>query len=139
MATRTAASNRPSQYIPAPTAIPTAAVPHIPAAVVSPRMELPFLKMTPAPRKEMPLTTWAAMRAGSAPRRPSMVTQSRKAYLDTIMNSAEVQAMMQWVRMPASLRRLLRSSPTRAPRAADSSSRIRNSRLSYMVRDASGT
>ena len=29
--------------------------------------------------------------------------------------------MMQWVRMPASFRRLLRSSPTRAPSAADSS------------------
>ena len=47
--------------------------------------------------------------------------------------------MMQWVRMPASFRRLLRSSPTRAPSAADSSSRNRNSRLSYMVRVASGT
>ena len=38
--------------------------------------------------------------------------------------------MMQWVRMPASLRRLLRSKPTSAPKAADSSRRMRNSRLS---------
>ena len=52
--------------------------------------------------------------------------------------SAEVQAMIQWVRMPASLRRLLRSKPTSAPSAADSSSRSRNSRLSYRVRVASG-
>ena len=38
--------------------------------------------------------------------------------------------MMQWVRMPASLRRLLRSKPTSAPKAEDSSRRMRNSRLS---------
>ena len=101
-------------------------------------MELPFRKITPAPKKEMPLTTCAAIRAGSAPRSPSMAAQSRKLYLETIINSAEVQAMMQWVRMPASLRRLLRSKPTSAPSAADSSSRSRNSRLSYRVRVASG-
>ena len=87
----------------------------------------------------MPLTTWAAIRAGSAPRRPSTAPQSIKAYLETIIKSAEVQAMMQWVRMPASFCRLLRSSPTSAPSAADSSRRSRNSRLSYVVSDASGT
>ena len=76
--------------------MPMAAVPHMPAAVVRPRMELPFLKITPAPRKEMPLTTWAAMRAGSAPRSLSApMAVSTKAYLDSIMNRAEVQAMMQ--------------------------------------------
>ena len=101
-------------------------------------MELPFLKITPAPRKEMPLTTCAAIRAGSAPRRPSMVVTSIKEYLDRIINSAEVQAMMQWVRTPASFCRLLRSSPTSAPSPADSSRRIRNSRLSYNVRVFSG-
>ena len=101
-------------------------------------MELPFLKITPAPRNEMPLTTWAAMRAGSAPRIPLMSTRSIKAYLDRIMNKAEVQAMMQWVRTPASFCRLLRSRPTSAPSAADSSRRTKNSRLSNSVSVLSG-
>ena len=86
----------------------------------------------------MPLTTWAAMRAGSAPRIPLMFTRSIKAYLDRIMNKAEVHAMMQWVRTPASFCRLLRSRPTSAPSAADSSRRTKNSRLSNSVSVLSG-
>ena len=86
----------------------------------------------------MPLTTWAAMRAGSAPRVPVMSTMSTKAYLDRIMNSAAVQAMMQCVRTPASFCRLLRSNPTSAPSPADSSSRTKNSRLSNSVSALSG-
>ena len=101
-------------------------------------MELPFLKMTPAPRKEMPLTTWAAMRAVSAPREPARAAVSMNAYLDRIMNTAEAQAMMQWVRTPASFWRLVRSRPMAAPRAADSRIRNRNSRLSYRVKVDSG-
>ena len=42
------------------------------------------MKITPAPRKEMPLTTWAAIRAGSALRRPSTEAISTKAYFDRI-------------------------------------------------------
>ena len=57
---------------------------------------------------------------------------------DRIMNSAEVQAMMQWVRTPASFCRLLRSSPTSAPSPADSSRRMRNSRLSDHIKILSG-
>ena len=87
----------------------------------------------------MPLTTWAAMRAGSAPRRPATPTRSTKAYLDRIMNRAEVQAMMQWVRTPASFWRLLRSRPTSAPSIAASTMRIKNSRLSNTVSAVSGT
>ena len=86
----------------------------------------------------MPLTTWAAMRAGSAPRRPFTPTRSTKAYLDRIMNRAEVQAMMQWVRTPASFWRLLRSRPTSAPSIAASTMRIKNSRLSNTVSAISG-
>ena len=55
-----------------------------------------------------------------------MSTMSTKAYLDRIMNSAAVQAMMQCVRTPASFCRLLRSNPTSAPSPADSSSRTKN-------------
>ena len=53
--------------MPAPTARPMPAVIQTPAAVVRPLIVPPFLKMTPAHRKLMPLTTCAAMRAGSAP------------------------------------------------------------------------
>ena len=47
---------------PAPTAIPTAAVAHRLAAVVSPRTDVPYLMIAPAPRKPMPVTIWAATR-----------------------------------------------------------------------------
>ena len=50
----------PTTNIPEPIASPMPAVAQIPAAVVSPLMVFPFLKMTPAPRKLIPLTTWAA-------------------------------------------------------------------------------
>ena len=42
----------------------------MPAAVVSPLTEVPVRKMTPAPRKPTPVTTWAAMREASAPSEP---------------------------------------------------------------------
>ena len=124
--------------MPAPMAMPMEAVPHMPAAVVRPRMDTPFLKMTPAPRKEMPLTTWAAIRAESAPREPTVRAISTKAYLDRIMNTAAVQLMIQWVRTPASFCRRVRSNPIRAPRQAEIRMRIRNSRLSQTVREISG-
>ena len=54
------------------------------------------------------------------------------------MNRAEVQAMMQWVRTPASFWRLLRSRPTSAPSIAASTMRIKNSRLSNTVSAVSG-
>ena len=76
----------------------------------------------------MPLTTWAATRAGSAPRvpekeLPSAIVRSAKPYFDTIMNSAAPQQTMIWVRMPASLKRLLRSKPMAEPKRHASSSR----------------
>ena len=56
--------------MPAPTARPMPAVIQIPAAVVSPLMLLPTLKITPAHRKDIPLTACAATLAGSAPLLP---------------------------------------------------------------------
>ena len=110
----------PMKYIPAPRARPIPAVAHIPAAVVSPFTVLPFLNITPAPRKLMPLTTCAAIRAGSAPRvplntLPSAYVRSAKPYLDTIIISAAAQHTMMCVRIPASLKRFVRSKPMHAP------------------------
>src|SRR5438034_6526366 len=55
----------PTAYSPAPTATPTAAVAHSEAAVVRPRMDVPDLRIAPAPRKPMPDTIWAAILVGS--------------------------------------------------------------------------
>ena len=90
------------------------AVAQRPAAVVRPLTEPLFLKMTPAPRKLMPLTTWAAIRAGSDSRTPAKkppgnAEMSAKAYLDTIIISAAAQQTMMWVRRPAPLNRRVRS------------------------------
>ncbi len=47
---------------PAPTSRPSAAVTHTVAAVVRPRTVSPCLKMTPPPRKPMPvMTPWATL------------------------------------------------------------------------------
>ena len=56
----------------------------------------------------------------------------------SLAEGAEVQAMMQWVRTPASFWRLLRSRPTSAPSIAASTMRIKNSRLSNTVSAVSG-
>ena len=54
------------------------------------------------------------------------------------MNTAELTAMMQWVRMPASLDRLVRSRPIPAPARQERMIRMRNSRLSNIVSPLSG-
>ena len=113
----------PITYIPAPTVRPTTAENQSTAAVVSPRTVLPFLKMTPAPRKPIPLTTWAARRAGSEVREPSRIPpRSAKPYLDTIMHRAAPQQTTMCVRTPASLKRLLLSMPMSMPRIQDTAS-----------------
>ena len=61
----TAVPTAPMTYSPAPAAMPTADVAHRLAAVVSPRITMPSLRIAPAPRKPMPETIWAAMRVGS--------------------------------------------------------------------------
>src|SRR5262249_10508037 len=50
---------------PMPTKIPIAAVVHIDAAVVRPRTVSPSFKITPAPRKPMPVIIPCAIRVGS--------------------------------------------------------------------------
>lgn len=81
-----------------------AEVAHMPAAVVRPLIDEEFRsrKITPAPRKEMPLTTCVAIRPGSE-LRPAIPksTRSTKQYFDRIMITADVTAMMQCVRIPA--------------------------------------
>ena len=110
----------PTTYIPAPIASPIPAVAQIPAAVVRPRIEEPFRKMIPAPRNETPLTTCAAIRAGSVPLislidLPSSELISAKPYFEMIIIRLAAQHTMIWVRMPASLKRLLLSKPMIAP------------------------
>ncbi len=55
-----------SQYIPAPVVMPMPTVAHSPAAVVSPVMPRLRVKMVPAPRKLMAVTSPAAIRLGSS-------------------------------------------------------------------------
>lgn len=118
-----------------------AEVAHMPAAVVRPLIDEEFRsrKITPAPRKEMPLTTCVAIRPGSE-LRPAIPksTRSTKQYFDRIMITADVTAMMQCVRIPASFWRLERSSPMRKPNSSTTRIRMRNSRLSPTVSTASG-
>ncbi len=58
-------------YMPAPAARPIPATTHIVAAVVSPSTIPPSRCMiAPAPRKPIPATIPAAIRLGSAPRKP---------------------------------------------------------------------
>jgi hypothetical protein len=63
-----AAPARASRQAQAPASAPTAAVAHSVAAVFSPVTDMPCFMMTPAPRKPMPVTIWAATRVGSVSR-----------------------------------------------------------------------
>ena len=69
-------STTPKETIPAPQAMPTAAETQMVAAVVSPRTTSLPLKMTPAPKKPIPLTIWAAMRDGSRTA-PGSITKAK--------------------------------------------------------------
>ena len=84
-----------STWRPAPTARPIPPVVQMLAAVVSPRTEAPIRRMAPAPKKPMPLTTWAAMRPGSFVGLPSATR------METSMSRAEPRQRMIWVRRPA--------------------------------------
>ena len=88
----------------------------MPAAVVSPVMVSLRTKIIPAPRKPIPLTTCAAIRAPSAPRRPSApIVVSLKPYFEIIIISAAPSATMQCVRTPASFDLRDRSIPIQIP------------------------
>ena len=87
-----------STYMPAPTAMPNAATIHIPAAVVSPRTEPFICIMAPAPRKPIPVTTCAAIRAGSPFFRPMY---SCGTYMLRIMARVAPIEISENVRTPA--------------------------------------
>ena len=77
--------------MPAPTAIPMAAVAQTPAAVVKPETCSFLTRIVPAPMKEIPVTIWAAILDGSSAM-SCMLNRSVNPYLDTIMNKAEAIA-----------------------------------------------
>src|SRR5690625_2637776 len=85
--------------MPAPAAIPTAAVTQILAAVVRPTTMLRRVKITPAPRNPIPLTICAAIRDGS--RRASSPSTALKPDADTNVKTAEPHPTRTWVRNPA--------------------------------------
>ena len=95
----------------------------MPAAVVRPVMLRLRTKMMPAPRKPMPATTLDATRETSALKNSARVETSKKPYLETSIIRAAPMQTMRWVRIPASLRRLVRSMPMAKPQTEASSSR----------------
>src|SRR5690606_3817064 len=95
--------------IPAPHAMPIAAVIHTEAAVVRPLTASFLTKMTPAPRKPIPATICAAMREGS--RVTSGPRIAWKPYAETRVNMAEPRPTSVWVRNPALFNRRERSTP----------------------------
>src|SRR5262245_18503406 len=99
---------------PAPAAIPIAPTSQTLAAVVRPRIVKPWRKISPAPRKPMPVTTWAATRLGST----SRAGNSSKPYAPTMVKSAEPTATSTCVRSPAAFSSSSRSRPTSPPRPA---------------------
>src|SRR5919198_2782871 len=108
--------------------MPIAAATHSVAAVVSPRTEMPWRMIAPAPRKPIPVTICAAIRVGSARTTWSpLVRNSRKPYAETIVNSAEPRHTSMCVRNPASRSRSSRSKPIAPPSAAARASRPRSS------------
>src|SRR5919201_3118713 len=80
--------------------------------------------IAPAPRKPMPVTICAAIRAGSA--RTTFEPDARNSwnpYAETIVNSAEPTETRRCVLSPASRSRSSRSRPRKPPRAAASATR----------------
>lgn len=92
--------------------MPTAAVSHTAAAVVSPLTTSRRTKISPPPMKPMPETIWAATRDGSST--TDSPRMSEKPYFDTSMNSAAPNPTSVCVRNPALFCRISRSSPIAA-------------------------
>lgn len=80
-----------TMYIPAPVAMPTAAVSQTLVAVVSPRTLSPVRNIIPAPRIPIPVTICAAFRPGSPLSNPN---------IDMSVNRAEPVATRDRVRRP---------------------------------------
>ena len=97
-------------------ATPKAAAIQRVAAVVMPVTVKPLRIMAPAPMKPIPVTTWAATRDGS-------FCSPTTAKAPAMVNSAAPRATSEWVRSPAVLWRVSRSSPSTAPSASASARR----------------
>ena len=108
---------------PAPAAIPIAEVAHRLPAVVSPRIEVPYLMIAPAPRKPMPVTIWAAIRVGSGAVPSPLASTPTNPNTDSTVNIAEPNDTRRWVRIPAGCWWISRSSPTSAPSTEATTSR----------------
>src|SRR5215211_280690 len=98
--------------------MPIAATTHSVAAVVRPRIEMPWRMIAPAPRKPIPDTICAAIRVGSKVT-PSRLEKwkSRHAYADTRVKTADPTATSRCVRSPAARSRSSRSRPIAPPSA----------------------
>ncbi|SST13005.1 Uncharacterised protein [Acinetobacter baumannii] len=92
---------------PLPASTPIAPVLQMLAAVLRPRTLRPSRMITPAPRKPMPLTTWAAIR---------VTLTSLSSNSGRIEKLAAPSATIAWVAMPEERCRHCRSRPTSAPR-----------------------
>src|SRR5579883_1947414 len=98
-------------------ASPTAATAQTLAAVVRPWTVWLRRRIKPAPRKPIPLTTWAAIREGSSTTRPGCST-SWNPYAETIITRADPTLTSMCVRRPAALSSRCRSRPIRLPSTA---------------------
>ena len=90
---------------------------------MSPRTDVPNLRIAPAPRKPIPVTTWAATRDGSTGLPSPGASAPTKPKIDTTVNNAEPSATSRCVRMPAGCSWISRSKPMAAPNTAATSTR----------------
>src|SRR5579884_702404 len=104
--------------------MPIAATSQRLAAVVRPRIVNPWRKMTPAPRKPMPVTICAATRDGSKlTTLPPWPKKPANPYAPTSVKSAAPAETSMCVRSPAAFSSSSRSRPMTAPRSAATASR----------------
>ncbi|MNX92489.1 hypothetical protein D3C86_1246340 [compost metagenome] len=119
---------------PAPNNRPMAEVIHRLAAVVSPWMEKPVRKITPAHRKPMPVSTPCAIRVGSVTMFSSGRARNAQSAcpMAASIRRAEARLTRMWVRNPAARPRHSRSNPIRPP--ATTAPRIGRAKLSISDR-----
>ncbi len=102
--------------MPTPTSTPMAAVSQIDAAVVRPRTDRPSLKITPAPRKPMPVMMPWAMRVGSTRATSALDAMNQRSwYRVTSISRLDARQTSVWVRKPAGRPWKLRSRPIKPP------------------------
>lgn len=105
-------------YILLATASPIEAVAHREAAVVRPLILPLSLNITPAPKKPIPLTIWAAILEGSETNIDEFGSEGFKTLNEIKPNKQEPIATAAWVRIPASPTCLSLSRPIKAPKKA---------------------